>query len=596
MRPRYLVLVSTGVEFAESAARIAERTGLRLARSAAPFAVLVSDACDCLEIDPEGVVIGTLFHRHGPARAIQALGEAERDGLAREGNAALLKSYWGRYLAVRARGDIIEILRDPSGALPCYRARTGDLTILASDVELLTLAGGAPAGVAWDTLARILYSCGLPIIETALDGITTLLPGTGVALNRRSEHSIPGWSPWDFVAPRAGEESTATAEHLRRVVEQCVAAWASLYRHPLVSLSGGLDSSIVTASVARSKSSATCITMFTDDVAGDERGFAQAVCASLALPLVERRYDLNAVDLGHALGAHLPRPLGRAEAQPYEKAHRETAGQIGADAFFTGNGGDNVFGFSQSAAALADRALHEGPGAGAFATLRDICRQTGAGPLRVTRAAVSIARRPPAYPWKPSPAFLHPDLIASLRGLELSHPWLEAPPWALPGKAAHIAGIARAHPTLESDRSRFAPVINPLLSQPIVEACLAIPSWQWREGGRDRAVARAAFADRLPAAIVERRVKGSPDPFCGEIVRRKREELRERLMDGQLAKHRILDPGAVEEALRPGRLTAGEENARLLELVNVEAWATAWSAHGPVTPVAGSGMNDCTCK
>ncbi|MFS2108752.1 asparagine synthase-related protein [Sphingomonas sp. Sphisp140] len=589
MRPRYLVLLSAGADLAEAAERIAGRTGLRLARSAPRFAVLVSDACRCLEVDPQGVVIGTLFHRHGPARVIETLGEAERSALAQEGHDALLRSFWGGYVAVRARGDELQILRDPSGALPCYRGVAGDLAMLASDVELLEMAGCAPGGVAWDRLGRILYSCGLPIVETALGGITTLLPGTGVALRGRSERSLPGWSPWDFVAPCAGEESFATAERLRRVVEQCVAAWASLYRHPLVSLSGGLDSSIVTASLARSGSSATCITMFTDDVAGDERGFAQAVSSSLALPLVERRYDLDAVDLGHALGAHLPRPLGRAEAQPYEKAHRETAAAIGADAFFTGNGGDNVFGFSQSAAALADRALHEGPGAGAFATLRDICRQTGAGPLRVTRAAVAIARRPAAYPWKPSPAFLHPDLIASLRGLELSHPWLEAPPWALPGKAAHIAGIARAHPTLESDRSRFAPVINPLLSQPVIEACLAIPSWQWREGGRDRSMARAAFADRLPPVIVERRVKGSPDPFCGEIIRRRGKELRERLMNGLLARHRILDTRAIEEALRPDRLTAGEENARLLELINVEAWATAWSSRSIGTTVAGPG-------
>lgn len=584
MRPRYLVLVSTGAELVESAQRIAEQTGLRLARCTSRLAVLVNQACSCLETDGDGVVLGTLFHRHGPARAIQALGDAERGVLARGGSEALLKSYWGGYLAVRIQGEAVEILRDPSAALPCYRAQADGIAMLASDVELLAMGGGAPEGVDWDALGRMLYSCGLPTIETALGGITTLFPGAAIALQDGAERSLPGWSPWDFVAPNAGEETAATAERLRRVVEQCIAAWASLYRHPLLSLSGGLDSSIVAACLARSGSSATCMTMYTDDVAGDERGFAQTVCTSLGLPLVDARYDLDAVDLGRALGAHLPRPLGRAEAQPYEVAHREAAARIGSDAFFTGNGGDNVFGFSQSAVALADRALHEGPGAGAFATLRDICRQTGAGPLRVTRAAVAIARRPPAYHWKPSPSFLHPDLIASLRDLELSHPWLEAPPWALPGRAVHIAGLVRAHPTLESDRSRIAPLINPLLSQPIIEACLAIPSWQWREGGRDRAMARTAFAERLPATIVERRVKGTPDPFCSEIVRRRREELRERLMDGQLAAHGILDPGAIEEALRPGRPTASEQNVRLLELVNVEAWATLWSSRRPGTP------------
>lgn len=118
------------------------------------------------------------------------------------------------------------------------------------------------------------------------------------------------------------------------------------------------------------------------------------------------------------------------------------------------------------------------------------------------------------------------------------HPWLQARPWALAGKAAHIVGLVRAHLTLESDRSRVAPVINPLLSQPIIETCLSIPSWRWREGGRDRAAIRDAFADNVPEAIVERKIKGTPDPFCGEIIQHKRQELRERLLEGQLAAHR----------------------------------------------------------
>ncbi|UUL82518.1 asparagine synthase-related protein [Sphingomonas qomolangmaensis] len=502
------------------------------------------------------------------------MSDAKRAALSRDGTPALLQSYWGGYVSVRARGECIELLRDPSAALPCYRAERDGTKLFASDLALLAAAGSETGQVAWDALGRILYCAGLPTSETALAGVTELRAGEVIAVDARSERTITGWSPWDFVEPGGGD-CAAGAVLLRRTIEQCVAAWSSPYRRPLVSLSGGLDSSIVAACLAQSRREATCLTLFTDDPAGDERGFAQMVCESVGLPLTECRYDLDAVDLGRALGSHLPRPSGRVEAQPYEAAHREVAVRVNADAFFTGNGGDNVFGYSQSAAALADRALQEGPAAGAFATLRDICRQTGAGPLRVTRAAVRIARQPPGYRWKPNPSFLHPELVASLRGMAFSHPWLAPPPWALPGKAAHIAALVRAQLTLEADRSRMAPLINPLLSQPVVEACLAIPSWQWREGGRDRAIARAAFAGRLPAAIVDRKVKGTPDPFCGEIVQRKCEELRARLLDGQLAQHRILDPGAIEDTLRPGRPTSGEENVRLLELANVEAWLGA---------------------
>lgn len=577
MRPRYLVLIGREPDLARRAQRIADATGMRLVRATPIVAVLVNPACSFLEIDEGSAVIGTLFHRHGPARATAAFTETDRGALIRGGNQALLASWWGGYVSLGGRGDTVEMLRDPSAALPCYRAEAGGTAAFASDLELLAAAGMAPRGIAWDGLGRMLYSCGLPAIETALEGITTLLPGTAVVCDGNAERAGEGWSPWSFVEPRTNERVEDAAERLRRIVEHCVSAWSSCYSRPLLSLSGGLDSSIVAACVARAKRAASCLTLYTHDPAGDERSYAGVLCEALGFPLAACRYDLAQVDLSRALGAHLPRPIGRAEAQPYEAAHREMAARVGADAFFSGNGGDNVFGFSQSAVALADRALHEGPGAGAFATLRDICLQTGAGPLRVARAALRISRQSPGYRWKPSPAFLHPDLIAALRDWPLAHPWLEAPPGALPGKAVHIAGIVRAHPNLESDRSRIVHLVNPLLSQPIMEMCLSIPTWQWREGGRDRAMARTAFAASLPPAILERKVKGTPDPFCGEIVRRKRDELRDRLLGGQLAVHGILDSGAIADALGPDRTTSSEENVRLLELVNAEAWTQHWS-------------------
>ncbi|MET3711767.1 asparagine synthase (glutamine-hydrolyzing) [Sphingomonas trueperi] len=550
--------------------------------------MLTNEACTCITVDPEAVVIGTLFPRRGPARAVTALSEAARAHLSRSGIAVLLDAWWGAYVGVRSRGGRTEILRDPSGALPCYRAEQSGSKLFASDLALLEAASGRRYPVAWEALGRVLYSAGLPTPETALAGIGDLRAGDIVMLDGVAEQTTTGWSPWAFADLRDEEDSAATAERLRRVVEHCVAGWASLYRSPLLSLSGGLDSSIVAACLGEAGSGAACLTLYTDDAAGDERTFAQLVCDAVGLPLSEHRYDLDAVDLSRPLGGHLPRPAGRVEAQPYEAAHRALARQIGADAFFTGNGGDNVFGYSHSAAALTDRALHEGPGAGAFATLRDICRQTGAGPLRVTRAAMRLARQPRGYRWKPNQRFLHPDLVASLVDTPLSHPWLDAPASALPGKAAHIAALVRAQLTLDSDRSQMLPVVNPLLSQPIMEACLAIPSWRWRESGRDRAMARTAFANRLPSAIIERRVKGTPDPFCGEIVQRKRAELRAQLLDGQLTHHSILDPGAIEETLRPGRPTTGEENVRLLELANVEAWLGARSSRPSGTDAASS--------
>ena len=261
-----------------------------------------------------------------------------------------------------------------------------------------------------------------------------------------------------------------------------------------------------------------------------------------------------------------------------ERAHLQVAQEIKADAFVTGNGGDNVFGFSQSAAAVTDFYLRHGLGLGLLRTIRDVCRQTESGPVDVVRAALRLKRR--GYLWSTGPMFLDAGTLSALAPQSLHQPWLDVPGGVGPGKAAHVASLLRVQPSLEPGRSRFAPVIAPLLSQPVIETCLAIPSWEWRAGGRDRAVARAAFAADLPPAIIGRRSKGGPDGFSAIVLREHRTAIRERLLDGMLAREGVVDRAALEARFVDRRPFSGEEQGRLLELVDTEAWARTWSSRG----------------
>jgi asparagine synthase (glutamine-hydrolysing) len=345
----------------------------------------------------------------------------------------------------------------------------------------------------------------------------------------------------------------------------------------LLSCSGGLDSSIVAAALAQSGAETIGLTMYGEDPSGDERPYARVLCEHLGVPLVERAYALAAIDIDEPLGRHLPRPTDRSHALAYERAHLETARSVGARAFVTGNGGDSVFGYSQSAAAAADRYLHQGLVPGLAGTLRDICIQTGCSMSEAALSALRLARRAPVYRCRPDVMFLDPDLAASLGDSMVDHPWLDAPAGALPGKAAHIASILRVQQCLEPARGRELPVINPLMSQPVIETCLAVPSWLWRTGGRDRALARSAFRNRLPAAVLGRRIKGGPDGFAAQVLEHFRAPIRERLLDGQLARERIIDRDAIERELADPRPSDGQRRARILEFVAAEAWIGSWS-------------------
>jgi asparagine synthase (glutamine-hydrolysing) len=178
---------------------------------------------------------------------------------------------------------------------------------------------------------------------------------------------------------------------------------------------------------------------------------------------------------------------------------------------------------------------------------------------------------------RPTPHFLDAEFVDSLGAVDLHHSWLDAPSGALPGKAAHIASILRVQPNLEASRGYHLPVLSPLMSQPILEACLSIPSWEWRAGGRDRSLARRAFANELPRTILERRVKGGPTGFSAKLLDHFRLPIRDLLLGGRLAANRIIDPLRIAEVLREDAPVNHPERLRILELVNAEAWIDHWT-------------------
>lgn len=581
MRRRYLIAVRTGAGGqAMGWQSLAGMTGLQLRIGTPKAALLATEDLRHAQIGPEGFLVGTVFHRHGPARPIGGVGASDAGKLRAGSCEELIAGYWGGYVALLDEGGGPILFRDPSAALPCYLARAVDCLLAASDVDLLIAAGAAGLAIDWPSLGVHLYSAGLPRRRTVLASVDELLAGFSTDPAFKIQRCR--WSPWDHAKAdirRDGELSEDDlAERLKRTVAHSVASWASTCSRIVLSVSGGLDSSIVAACLARTGTHEThCLTMFGDDAAGDEREYARALCRALKLPLTELRYRVADVDIDAPLGAHLPRPFGRSQAHAYEEAHLSVARRTGADAFMTGNGGDNVFAYSQSAAAAADRYLREGISLGTFRTLRDISRQTGCSLFAAARAGAASVRGPHPYQWRPSTALLDPRLIAELAGQPLEHAWLDAPVDVLPGKAGHIAGMLRVQPNLEPGRSRYAPVLNPLVSQPVMEACLGIPSWRWRSGGRDRAVARTAFRTELPELIIRRRGKGGPDGLTAGIVTHHRAALRERLLDGMLAAEGLIDRVAVERLLTNEAPTMGDERSHLLALASTEAWLRHWT-------------------
>ena len=107
----------------------------------------------------------------------------------------------------------------------------------------------------------------------------------------------------------------------------------------------------------------------------------------------------------------------------------------------------------------------------------------------------------------------------------------------------------------------------------MVEAAIDIPAWRWCAGGQNRVVARAAFADMLPAEIIERRSKGTPDGVAAAVFERHHRQIGAFLCEGLLASNAMIDREAIASACATDGPVRGYDYIRLLSLCDVEAWA-----------------------
>lgn len=467
------------------------------------------------------------------------------------------------------------VLRDPSGARPCYYRRDASGVTLASDITALAAPGKGRAN--FEEIGRLLAGIDAPTRRTCVAGIEELVAGECLIVGDGEVTIESWWSPWGHVEPNE-MDFAENADRLRDTICDCVATWVGCFPHVLLDISGGLDSSIVAAAAAPQSSKLSCLTHVGPDRDGDERRYARAVTGSLGLTLHECSLALADIDIDRAPAPHHPWPNAYHFKQAIGAMHSRFRTANAVDAHFSGNGGDGIFCSLYSPTPLLDRFIAEGPRPALAATLRDLSGVTGADIPTILRYAWNKYRRDGGrHGVRHNASGLRSNFAALMERSDKRHPWLSAPEEALPGKTSHVAFLMRAHRSLELyPRTEAPPHIAPLLSQPIVELCLSIPTWMWIANGINRSVARAAFSDLLPATTTKRIHKGGPSGFSFAIYRDNREKIHALLRDGLLATTGIIDATLLDEPDDPS-WRGSERIQRLLEFAAAESWARHWN-------------------
>lgn len=545
--------------------------GMRERFTSGSIKLFLSEETPCQPLPGGGFAIGHLFSRtFSPLDAIDHLSAFSNNKRLRE---HIVDNCWGEYLLVQSDercGADTTITRDPSGGVPCVYSLRNGAGFITSNISLATRLELYQKRIDWDFLAQCLTYPNLKTRRTGLADICELLPGSSLNIGQRNLTTDSNWSPWKFVTREHRHTNLSeAATDIRKAVASVVGAWADIDDSILMELSGGLDSSIVAACLKDARPQLTCYNVTTPVPGADERQYARQMAAYLEVALQTEQLDLDMAcsDVRPFPDAVSPR-MGILQ-YAVSKAMEAAARRYGASSSYMGAGGDTVFGLLTNAVPAADAIRERGLMAG-FSAIRDLSLLHQCTMWKAARLTARKIMRGPKAACPPDRSFLNTSLAAALAE---AHPWFDAPTDALPGDRERIVDLASNQ--LFRDmvyRGEDRWIRMPLLSQPVVEACLRVPSWMSISGGHNRSAAREAFADVLPQSVLNRRSKGSFVGYLGAIFKRNKNQMHEILLSGALHDQHLLDPDALTRFFNAELPPRDKSFTRILSLFAVENW------------------------
>lgn len=519
-----------------------------------------------------GVVVGDLFDRDATQEGRVAdlvLGVADdRDPLEIAGD--IVRRGWGRYVAVlRDRFDPPWVLRDPTGALECLTWRRDQVTIVSSDVPATGALSPEGLAIDWHALSDLMARHGLGSQICPLHGVKVVAPGAVRGGHQDEVHRL--WRPADFA--RQQRRGTLPAE-LAAVVDATVAALARDRQSILVEISGGLDSAIVAASLAKCGAPvAHGVNYYWPQPEGDERVWARGIAERCGFPLTEVPRDLLRLDADVLMRhAHGPRPGFNAQDPDLDDDLASRALTLGADALFSGQGGDGVFYQMVPPALAIDILAGRSPPQGRLKALTTLARRARTTVWQLGKGALSRAS---AMGGESSP----PLYLPPGRSRPAAHDWVVDRGGVSRAKQVQILGLANAQTAFgDSLRGRAAMLSYPLMSQPVMELCLSIPAPQLAIGEVDRPFARAAFADRLPPASLSRRSKGAVTKYFARSLAESAPALLDFLMQGRLVAEGLILAAPLATMLDVDEMIWRDHVGEVFLAAYLEAWVRVWEA------------------
>lgn len=532
----------------------------------------------------ELLAFGTLFPRDDHVSMCRELSEipAPETGkaIASTGR-SLLKSFWGNYVAFVRTEHNTAIISDPTGSIPCYVFRWNGVTFAFSHLERCHALETSWFSIDWESLTGLLGYDKAERQRTGLNDVLEVPGGCRLTMDAQGFRQERIWDPREFAKDPvrlATEDAESQLEHLTKHV---VTSWASTVGGMSMQLSGGLDSCIVLSCLAGSAGDrplrAHHFRLASDDVS--ELRYAEAAASDAKIPL-----DVFDVQPEAGLPALCTHPRSTRPTRQFFGAHGEHA-RTQPTVQFTGQGGDHLFLETKSTAVLADFLLLNGMQAETLYQLLASARLSGKSIWRVLLDTLRHVTRQDVY----GRDFGHAPRqnaseTTSRMGQSVARPTVMVPrraPGIPPLKHFQVQGLYHMTQVRQSLAQAGGPcptIIAPLISQPLMEYCLRVPTYTLCAEGISRGLARKAFRGQVPSIVLRRRSKGDASNYFIKLLSHHKDTICEALLDGELTKRGLLERNVVESYLRNGEYITHPFGRKCLFFYAAEAWVRTWTA------------------
>ena len=552
---------------------------------------------------------GELYNFHAVRRELEAAGhtfttESDTEVVAkawRQWGPDSLRRFRGMFAfaILDERSGRLALARDPLGIKPLFVARRGRGLAFASEIKALRTA--LPdleidfAGV----VASLMYYW-IPDSHSVFRGVERLPAGHWAEITPEGAFRVHQyWDPRRELLVDSGPEPST--EELREVIHESIRAHMISDVPVATFLSGGLDSSLVTAVAAATAPDieAYTIAFRTEDqrfeAMPDDAAYARRFADQLGITLNEIEIAPSIVDTLPRMVAMLDEPIGDAAAINTFMIC-EAARDAGIKVMLSGMGADELFGgYRKHLASLVAARYRRIPAPVRRTVIEPVVdalpvagRRRGYRYTRWAKRFTGFAGREEGDAFHGSyslfgtaelNALVSPDLRPAIADLEAEHAaiYWQGPPDDQVNRMCYtdvrlfLVGLNLAY----TDRASMAAsteVRVPYVDVEVAKAAFAIPGEHKIVGRKGKMPLKLAAEGTVPAEIINRPKGLFSAPLRAWIRRDLTEMVDDLVLDGELIGDGLLDEAVVRRIVAADRAGTEDRSKEVWQLLTLETW------------------------